>query len=324
MRFPIFLIAAATLLPAAVWAQAPATPVKPAAPAPVEKVLPAPGTAPSASAQSAYFARRTAPQPEPRVDLDLENATVREALKQIFAQAHQEYRVEENVPDEPRVTVHAKNVRLSTALELVLPEKVVGMTVLVKDGKGMRVFKVGTAITSQLSSALSALAGDLNLQLGPNGTVTLPGVMDKLRQIHPSLDLNTVVPYVLNLQEQRSTFRCPNCKGQSTVIRKADQPKCEKCSRVFLPDWQYCPADGTKRPAAAAEWRYCPFCGKRVEGDKQSGIPLLEDIPVLGRLFRNSTPAIPAPVVPPAPRLEAKPQLDAPQSAIPAPEKSRP
>jgi len=310
MRTPVFLITAATLLPIAVWAQVPAPPAKPAAPVVPAKPLarsvsPAPAV-PAKPGLSGFFGMRNK-KTEPRVDLNLENATVREALKQVFEQAHQEYQVEEDVPDEPRITLRAKNVRLSTALELVLPDENVRTTMSFKDGKNsLRVFKFGGVNAPAGKPGLNVLTDVLNFKLNPDGTVKLPDELpERVKQLlkaHPSLDLNATVPYVLNLQEQRSTFRCPSCKGQSTVIRKADQPKCEKCSRTFMPDWQFCPADGAKRPAAAAEWRFCPFCGKRVEADKTSKIPLLGDLPLLGRLFQHTTPGAFIPVEPAVPQ----------------------
>ena len=55
---------------------------------------------------------------------------------------------------------------------------------------------------------------------------------------------------------QRSTFTCPHCKGQVTILRQKKPAQCSKCGRSFEGDWQYCPFDGTKRPAS--ETRFPP------------------------------------------------------------------
>jgi hypothetical protein len=134
------------------------------------------------------------------------------------------------------------------------------------------------------------------------------------------------IPYVWSMQEQRSMFRCPHCKGQATVLRKQEQPKCEKCARPFQSGWQFCPADGAKRPAAVGEWKFCPFCSKKVDGEKGAGVPILEDLPFIGQLFQLPSPA-PAPTaapavtpgVPPAPAAPPVPGVPptAPPSAAP-------
>lgn len=309
MRTQILLLTLAVCFPASARAQAPVSPTpsnKSTSPRAVSPV------APLKVGVSGLLGYQGLTQPEPKVDLNLENATVREALKQVFEQAHQEYLIDEAVPDEPRVTARVKDVRLSTALGIILQNAGAGTHLSLKDGKStVRIFKQRAGATG--GSGLLPNILNFDFPLGPDGTVQLPGNLSetarKFLQQHPDLNLNAAVPYVLNLQEQRSTFRCPHCKGQSTVIRKADQPKCEKCQRPFQPDWQFCPADGAKRPASASEWRFCPFCGKRVMDDKSSGVPFLSDLPVVGNLFRITPPADSVLAVPAVPRADTAPRV---------------
>jgi hypothetical protein len=271
-----------------------AKPAPPVPAAPAVRQLAAPGT------PGRLFDYLASKQPEARVDLNLEDVPLREALSQIFTQAKQGYRVEEDVPADARVTVRVKGVRLSTAIDLVLPPSGVAMSLQIKDGKPFYRFYKGERAALPLGLAyLPSLLGGLDLKPGGSFSQSIPQ-LEAFLKAHPDLDLSSLIPYRLNLQEQRSTFHCPNCKGQSTVIRRADQPKCEKCSRTFLPDWQFCPADGAKRPASAGEWRYCPFCGKRVEAEKNASVPVLGDLPIIGRSFRNAVPAAPAAPAPPA------------------------
>src|SRR5688572_7627468 len=56
---------------------------------------------------------------DPVINVDVNNAPIREALKQIMEDAKQEYAIDADVPDDARVTVRARNVKLSTALDLV-------------------------------------------------------------------------------------------------------------------------------------------------------------------------------------------------------------
>jgi len=83
---------------------------------------------------------------------------------------------------------------------------------------------------------------------------------------------NTFVSTV-EVKEVRSTFTCPHCKQQVTVIHKHESPKCEKCGRVFHDDWQFCPFDGAKRPAGAdSDWQFCPLCGKSIKADGKADV----------------------------------------------------
>jgi hypothetical protein len=103
------------------------------------------------------------------------------------------------------------------------------------------------------------------------------------------------------------TFTCPHCKGQVTSVRRAaDAAKCPTCSRTMATEWQFCPSDGTKRPAARNEWKFCPMCGKTVDlrqpnvarsapygySDltvRGTGVPLLESLPVVGKLYGTTS-----------------------------------
>src|SRR5690242_10341384 len=54
-----------------------------------------------------------------RIDLDLDNVSVRDAVKRICEKANQEYTIDDDVPATAHVSIHAQDVRLSTALDLV-------------------------------------------------------------------------------------------------------------------------------------------------------------------------------------------------------------
>jgi hypothetical protein len=185
-----------------------------------------------------------------RVNLDLNNLPVKDALKQVFDQAKREYVLDADVPDDKRVTVRAADVPLNTALDLITGAAGVRWGQEIKDGKA--VIRVGKNAPRSLFAA-----GNLATIYG-NGM----NALDLARQG----DLGPLI-YRFGTTERRSTFTCPHCKGQATVLRASRQPRCAKCDRVFQSSWQFCPQDGTKRPAAAGAWKFCPICGKPVAMD---------------------------------------------------------
>src|SRR5438445_12848480 len=59
-------------------------------------------------------------QSGPKVDLDLKNATVGEALKELFSKSKAEYKLEDKDLPDARISLTAKQVRFSTALNLIM------------------------------------------------------------------------------------------------------------------------------------------------------------------------------------------------------------
>jgi hypothetical protein len=215
----------------------------------------------------------------PRVDLDIDAKTVADAVDEIFTALKDkaEYALEPDVPNDVRITVRAKNVRLSTALDLVADAAGIRWGREIKDGK--TVYRLGKKVPPLMTPGRQSILPP-NVEeavrnfrnvvpLEPNGSVNIP-----FRQL-----------YKFSLEEERSTFNCPHCKGQTTMVRVRQQPKCTKCSRVFQGDWQFCPSDGAKRPASPGEWRHCPLCGKQVDP------------------IRPGTPPVDPAAVPTAPRV---------------------
>ncbi len=99
--------------------------------------------------------------------------------------------------------------------------------------------------------------------------------------------------------ETRTSITCPHCKGNVTAIRTRTAPKCTKCSRTFQAGWEFCPADGTKRPAENNEWKHCPLCGKEVDFSKaekktSSLEPLISDPSIAAEEALAAVPDNPA------------------------------
>jgi hypothetical protein len=181
------------------------------------------------------------------VDLDLDNAPIADAARQVAqrAQLDADVTLDDDVPANARVTLRAKGVKAGTAMDLIAQAAGVNWAAEKKEGK--TVLKLGKKVQSGLFSF--------------SGPATVFRDHEALRRL--VIPEGSVSVYGSALT--RSTFTCPHCKGRATVLRSVQQPKCTKCERQFQPGWQFCPDDGTKRPAAASDWKFCPMCGKRVE-----------------------------------------------------------
>lgn len=204
---------------------------------------------------------------EARVNLDLDNLSVREALTQLAGQAKQEIVIDADVPGDVRVTVRAQNVRLGTALDLLTETTGASWNIERRQGKTIvHVTKPTQPVAAHVAPTFAGIAG------------LLGRVEGQRMEFEWGPDLNVI--YRLSAQEERSTFTCPHCKGQVTVIRQRQQPKCTRCSRPFQAEWQFCPIDGARRPPAPGEWQFCPVCGKPVASERRGEVtttPRVED-----------------------------------------------
>jgi hypothetical protein len=231
-----------------------------------------------------------------RVDVDFDNTPVKEAFRRVIEQGKYEPILDDDVPGDARVTLRAKNVRLSSVLNVLADVAGVNWRQEIRNEK--KSIHIGKKVTSGVSSFIwrtppGAQGGKFVVPGAPNhlfpggqggnrlivptpgapgkgGTFTLPRTpgfqgLGQGFSGFQGLGQNYVVSPLIG---QRTTFSCPHCKGKTTMIRVRQQPQCPKCSRTFEADWQYCPADGTKRPSSPTSWQYCPLCGKRVEVEK--------------------------------------------------------
>lgn len=201
-----------------------------------------------------------------RISLDVENVRVGEALKKALEAGNKEFVLEADLPEEPRVSLRVKNVRLSTALDMLTESVGAGWTVEMREGKPT--YRVGKGVRSGFA-AIGPVIGDALRQ----GLITAPEITAFVPNANSRLGT-----YFYGLSEERSTFTCPHCKGMTTLLRQRQQPKCTKCQRAFQSDWQFCPADGAKRPAAPNQWKFCPHCGKDVKIEKSEAVPGAEAV----------------------------------------------
>ena len=266
-------------------------------PAPAPTSVPAVVPAPPAEAQAAYLARAAARltaasrlQPADwfssadttaLVRLDLRDVTIREAARQLAEQTKREIVVDADVLESARVSLNAANLQLGTALDVLSQAAGVRWGREIRSGeKGAVVYRIGKnapslnvsgANTFRLRNNGQEITG-LTIRSGTTFQVPPAAAAAQLRALENGL------VYSYGSREERSTFTCPHCKRQATVIRKVETPKCPKCERAFQPSWQFCPYDGARRPATETTWKACPFCGKQVsQSDTTTDAPHLFD-----------------------------------------------
>lgn len=277
------------------------------------------------------------PQPNVRVNLNLRNAPLKEAVKQLSEQTKLEFALDADVPADARVTVVAKNIRLNTALDMITDATDLHWdrhSTLQGDAKTKKLastYRIGKKLIPQylqlpangqynqfkysFPNAAQPFQWsdkqDKNFRLYYQELLNKDG-KTKSYQVFPNLNGNLKIdpsikydaiqpltgqgtakaltptkPFALNngtnfaigntlytantLTETRSTFTCPHCKKQVTVLHQHQSPKCETCGRTFHDDWQFCPFDGFKRPAGAeSAWQFCPLCGWSLKPDSKS------------------------------------------------------
>jgi DNA-directed RNA polymerase subunit RPC12/RpoP len=215
------------------------------------------GDNPISTLKDLYVAEQETP-----LTVDMNDLPVREALKQILGMAKQEYLLDDDIPQDKRVTLKVSDCRLSTVLDLLTQAAGVGWRHEMKEGKTL--IHVGKKVRRSFTSYSPVSITTPNIN-GTNSavsgrTLTLPSSVQYTTA--PSLTYQSLAT------ERHSIFKCPHCRNEVTVIRKKQNVKCPKCDLVFQEGWAFCPRDGAKRPADATEWHYCPICGKQVEMHK--------------------------------------------------------
>lgn len=220
-----------------------------------------------------------------RLDVDLKNAGLHDALKRVLDDAKVAYTIDDDVSNDPKVTLKVSNATLPTVLDLLTEANGIGWRSEVTtsaraaqtippppsgDTKGETLRAKPAASTGEVSVRVhvgKSIAGmPRSFRLGVMDLKGLPG--GKMSLPAP---LAAQAPFIRHFtwQERRATFTCPNCHNTITIVRTPEDVRCPKCGRVFEDDWKVCPYDGTKRPARKDEWHYCPICGKPIKLEEQ-------------------------------------------------------
>ena len=208
----------------------------------------------------------------PRVNLDLRDASLREALKHVLDQVKGSFAFDKGVQG-GKITIRAKNIALSTALDLITQASGVGWKREVRGGK--TVYRVGKSLRRSPSVFVGGAMGAPGAEFVLDVSSAVAGISPEVTlSISDAPGVNTAIVdssqygllrYTTVMTEALHTFQCPHCRTKVRVKREKHEPKCEKCSRVFRKDWKFCPFDGGKRPPDPGQWRFCPVCGKKVK-----------------------------------------------------------
>jgi len=212
-----------------------------------------------------------------RVDVDLKDVSLRDALKRVLDAAGVTYQIDDDVSNDTKVTLKITHTALPVVLDLLTDANGVGwrtellpMSVYLratdapKNDKPESAGK-DTSFRVHIGKSVQPLPrsfrlGVLDVKGMPQGDVRIP-----LASAAPSAPGSS--PYILHYRwsEHRAKFTCPNCHNKITIVQQPEEAVCSKCGRAFESDWKVCPFDGTKRPPRKDEWHYCPICGKAIK-----------------------------------------------------------
>src|SRR5438874_790611 len=91
-------------------------------------------------------------QSGPKIDLDIRNETVGEALQELFSKSKAEYKLEDKDLPDTRITLAVKQVRFSTALNMIMEASGLHYAVHVQNGKTS--YRIGKKVSSYAPNAL--------------------------------------------------------------------------------------------------------------------------------------------------------------------------
>jgi hypothetical protein len=198
-----------------------------------------------------------------RIDVNFENKPVCEALREVAERAKHQLRLDKDVPASVKVSLCASNIKLSTALDLIT------QTADVKWGREVRLLKEAKQPKNSLVVGRNIIPATVvsmwedEDSTKPEWTINTGGMSESVFLM--SATTPSTPKWVMTMTEDRASFTCPHCRNQSTTIFQRGQPRCPRCSRMFQPEWQFCPSDGAKRPYVNKPWKFCPHCGKGIE-----------------------------------------------------------
>jgi hypothetical protein len=222
--------------------------------------------------------------PEKRVDIDLVDVPLKDALKRVLDDSKTPYIIDDDVPNEPKVSIKLTNAPLTTILDALTISNKIGWRTELKrnpapaeapkpDEKANKQRKdggdyfnpivVGGTYTPQIHVGKTVTALPSSFQFRTMNIEGLPGTAarDILRGTTPP---PTPQLRVYRWQNQKRTFTCPRCHNTISILQQPEEVRCTKCQRHFEDSWKVCPFDGTKRPEPKGKWRFCPICGKTI------------------------------------------------------------
>jgi hypothetical protein len=225
--------------------------------------------------------------PDKRQDIDLVDVPLRDALKRVLEDSKTPYIIDDDVPNEPKISIKLTNAPLTSILDALTLSNSIGWRAELKrsappaeapkptvkedksassaavSGTYYRLATSAERYVTQIHVGKTVTASPNSLQFrtfnieGPPATAS----QDILRGAFPP---PTPQLRVYRWQSQKRTFTCPRCHNSISILQQPTETKCTKCERHFEDSWKVCPFDGTKRPEAKDKWRFCPICGKSI------------------------------------------------------------
>jgi ribosomal protein S27AE len=293
--------------------QAPAPPgqIKPSTTVTVEKIVSeAVATVNQSEAKAAEMGNRSIVLnsrvfnglPEKRLNIELQDVPLKDALKRVLEDSKIPYLIDDDVPNDTKVSIKLANAPLTTILDaLTLSNRIGWRTEFKKSTTATTTDKTKESSEatkkneqpSAMASGSGSIRGTGNVS-GSYFSLTTTG--NYVTQIHvgktvtaipngyqfrtldiegaPSLSAQNAIRgavgpqtpqmRVYRWQSQKKTFTCPRCHNSISILQQPEEVKCTKCHREFEDSWKVCPFDGTKRPEPKDKWRFCPICGKSI------------------------------------------------------------
>lgn len=229
--------------------------------------------------------------PEKRQDINIVDVPLKEALKRVLEDSKMPYVLDDDVPNEPKVTIKLTNAPLATILDALTLSNRIGWRTELKQ-------TTTTSSTIKPTEQSNKIKAETDIRTGATGTFFYPVVVGAgfVMQIHvgktitampssfsfravtiPGPPASDPQPFlrggattdspqlrIYRWQTQKRTFTCPRCHNSISILQEHKDIKCTKCQRNFEDSWKVCPYDGTKRPESKTAWKYCPICGKGI------------------------------------------------------------
>jgi hypothetical protein len=224
--------------------------------------------------------------PEVNVNLDFENQSVREAIKNVLQNAKQEFVFDKDLQVDSKtiilmdskVTLRIPNVPLSTALDLLTRTASINWSREVRIAKDCNEPKVLYRVCKvPRGSAMTVFnpAGEGNKQGGAiwqmnTGGMNLTANGGDIRRL-----VNIMIP------EERSAFTCPHCHRRVVAYIKK-----KTSTRGGY-------AAGAPSVTSSAPWKFCPLCGKPIDlEDTSDARDLDKDMARAEGLFHKGPKAV--------------------------------
>jgi hypothetical protein len=227
--------------------------------------------------------------PMTRVAIDVNNAHIADALKKLFAQVGEHYELDSEVPANTRITLRVRNVSFLTALQAMLEQADLSWTLQagIKGESWPALYKIGKQSTMMLTTPWTgsgAYSDHIPWILQNNSTMFLPWSQGMAPSYINGRDLsswNAQMPPnywfdkpISSDTPKTLTLGAPNYIGTHNAIT--------------TPGGQSIPAvvpilNGTDLLSGAI--LFPAANGSEVEGTTVNKVPLLGDLPLIGKLF---------------------------------------